>query len=84
MYQHQQYQEQQAKAQAVQRMIDAGEMVPGANLTFDSQNEQQVSKRREHRQSARQLKAVHGGAEDMCVCRFSLCLNRPSWWRVVE
>ena len=34
--------EQQAKAQRVQGMIDAGEMAPGANLALDTQNEQQV------------------------------------------
>lgn len=34
--------EAQAKAQAMQRMVESGEMVPGANLAMDPQNEQQV------------------------------------------
>lgn len=59
MYNHHKYQEQQAKAQATQRMIEAGEMVPGANLTMDAQNEQQV--RAQTRTSARVVLGLGSG-----------------------
>lgn len=42
MYEHHKVMEKQAKEQAIARMIAAGEMVPGANLTLDTQNAQQV------------------------------------------
>lgn len=42
LYQHHKVMEKQAKEQAIQRMVAAGEMVPGANLALDAQNEQQV------------------------------------------
>ncbi|CAM9883699.1 unnamed protein product, partial [Ectocarpus sp. 13 AM-2016] len=42
LYHHHKLMEKQAKEQAIQRMVAAGEMVPGANLTLDAQNEQQV------------------------------------------
>ncbi|CAM9122712.1 unnamed protein product [Scytosiphon promiscuus] len=41
LYQHHKLIEKQAKEQAIQRMVAAGEMVPGANLALDAQNEQQ-------------------------------------------
>ncbi|CAN0031704.1 unnamed protein product [Ectocarpus sp. 6 AP-2014] len=41
LFHHHKLMEKQAKEQAIQRMVAAGEMVPGANLTLDAQNEQQ-------------------------------------------